>query len=71
MSGFEITGVVLGLFPIVCDCAKDLSGVAKDAQSWWQFQKSFDDFIRRLNTDRIYFDQVILALLDLLQGLSN
>ncbi|KAL6915050.1 hypothetical protein FSST1_012810 [Fusarium sambucinum] len=71
MSGFEIAGVVLGLFPIVCDCAKDLSGVAKDAQSWWQFQKSFDDFIRRLYTERVCFDQVILALLDPLQELSN
>jgi hypothetical protein len=70
MSGFEIVGVVLGLFPIVCDGAKDLKGVAKDAQSWWQFQNSFDDFIGRLYTERVYFDQVIVALLDPLQELS-
>ncbi|KAF5236561.1 hypothetical protein FAUST_6475 [Fusarium austroamericanum] len=71
MSGFEIAGVVLGLFPIVCDAAKDLRGVAKDAQSWWQFQTSFDDFIARLYTERVYFDQAIVALLDPLQELSN
>ncbi|RFN48580.1 protein prib [Fusarium flagelliforme] len=70
MSGFEIAGVVLGLFPIVCDTAKDLSGVFRDAQSWWRFEREFEDFILEIEKQQIAFSQILEILFDPLHQLS-
>ncbi|CAG7566371.1 unnamed protein product [Fusarium equiseti] len=70
MSGFEIAGVVLGLFPIVCDTAKDLRGVFYDAQSWWRFEREFEDFILEIEKQQIAYSQILEILFDPLHQLS-
>ena len=70
MSGFEIAGVVLGLFPIVCDTAKDLRGVFHDAQSWWRFEREFEDFILEIEKQQIAYSQILEILFDPLHQLS-
>lgn len=70
MSGFEIAGVVLGLFPIVYDTAKDLRGVFHDAQSWWRFEREFEDFILKVERQKIAFSQILEILFDPLHQLS-
>ncbi|RBR24358.1 uncharacterized protein FIESC28_02848 [Fusarium coffeatum] len=70
MSGFEIAGVVLGLFPIVCDTAKDLRGVFHDAQSWWRFEREFEDFILEIEKQQIAYSPILEILFDPLHQLS-
>ncbi|KAJ4129841.1 hypothetical protein NW768_006811 [Fusarium equiseti] len=70
MSGFEIAGVVLGLFPIVCDTAKDLRGVFHDAQSWLRFEREFEDFILEIERQQIAYSQILEILFDPLHQLS-
>ena len=70
MSGFEIAGVILGLFPIVCDTAKDLRGVFRDAQSWWRFERDFEDFILEIEKQQIAYSQILEILFDPLHQLS-
>ncbi|KAK2008318.1 hypothetical protein LZ32DRAFT_640756 [Colletotrichum eremochloae] len=64
MSGFEIAGVVLGAFPILCDTAKDLATVFKKTKSWWQFETSFENFVSAITTQEIAYIQVLERLLD-------
>ncbi|OHW97581.1 hypothetical protein CSPAE12_03634 [Colletotrichum incanum] len=64
MSGFEIAGVVLGAFPILCDTAKDLGTVFKKTKSWWQFETSFENFVSTIATQEIAYIQVLERLLD-------
>ncbi|KAF4334108.1 sugar transporter STL1 [Fusarium beomiforme] len=71
MSGFEIAGVVLGLFPIVCDSAKDLRGVFRDAQTWWRFEREFEDFILEIEKQQIAFSQILEILFDPLDQISH
>ena len=71
MSGFEIAGVVLGLFPIVCDTAKDLRGVFQDAQSWWRFEREFEDFVLEIEKQQIAYSQILEILFDPLHQLSS
>ncbi|KAL0937805.1 uncharacterized protein CTRU02_207536 [Colletotrichum truncatum] len=63
MSGFEIAGVVLGGFPILCDAAKDLKGILKKAKSWWQFEAAFDNFTSAIETQEVAYSQVLQRLL--------
>ncbi|KDN72355.1 hypothetical protein CSUB01_00038 [Colletotrichum sublineola] len=70
MSGFEIAGVVLGAFPILCDTAKDLATVFKKTKSWWQFETSFENFVSAIATQEIAYIQVLERLLDPL-GITN
>ncbi|KAJ4013725.1 hypothetical protein NW766_005964 [Fusarium irregulare] len=71
MSGFEITGVVIGLFPIVCDAAKDLRGIFRDAQSWWRFEREYEDFILEVEKQQIAFSQILEILFDPLHQFSS
>ncbi|KAF9869510.1 hypothetical protein CkaCkLH20_12995 [Colletotrichum karsti] len=64
MSGFEIAGLVLGTFPILCDAAKDLSGVLKKARSWWRFEATFEAFSSAIETQEVAYTQVLKRLLD-------
>ncbi|KAK2003847.1 hypothetical protein LX36DRAFT_597022 [Colletotrichum falcatum] len=64
MSGFEIAGVALGAFPILCDAAKDLGTVFKKTKSWWQFETSFENFVSTIATQEIAYIQVLERLFD-------
>ncbi|KAK1986722.1 hypothetical protein LZ30DRAFT_647255 [Colletotrichum cereale] len=64
MSGFEIAGVVLGAFPILCDTAKNLGTVFKKTKSWWQFETSFENFVSTIATQEIAYIQVLERLFD-------
>lgn len=63
MSGFEIAGVVLGAFPILCDTAKDLGTVFKKTKWWWQFETSFENFVSTIATQEIAYILVLERLL--------
>ncbi|KAK6224815.1 hypothetical protein QIS74_03142 [Colletotrichum tabaci] len=63
MSGFEIAGVVLGAFPILCDTAKDLGKVFKKTKWWWQFETSFENFVSTIATQEIAYILVLERLL--------
>ncbi|KAK2030309.1 hypothetical protein LX32DRAFT_662671 [Colletotrichum zoysiae] len=62
MSGFEIAGVVLGAFPILCHAAKESRTVFKKTKSWWRFQTSFEEFVSTIATQEIAYVQVLKGL---------
>ncbi|CCF44936.1 hypothetical protein CH063_14177 [Colletotrichum higginsianum] len=63
MSGFEIAGVVLGAFPILCGTAKNLGTMFKKTKWWWQFETSFENFVSTIATQEIAYIQVLERLL--------
>jgi hypothetical protein len=71
MSGFEIAGVVLGAFPILCDAFKDLRDRYKDVQTWWQFEREFEDFVSDVWREYIAFSQMIDILVEPLVNLTD
>lgn len=42
MSDFEISGVVLGAFPIVLSGLEKYREAFKPLRSWWKFQRTFE-----------------------------
>lgn len=64
MSGFEIAGLVLGAFPIVCGTAKEVGLTLAKAKDWWQFQRAFESFVSALSTQEIAYIQVLKRLLE-------
>ncbi|KAH7312519.1 hypothetical protein B0I35DRAFT_437204 [Stachybotrys elegans] len=71
MSGFEIAGVVLGAFPILCDASKDLRRWYQDVQTWWQFEREFEDFIQDVWREHMTFLQIVELLLDPITNLTQ
>lgn len=71
MSGFEIAGLVLGAFPILCEAATGLRGVFKDFRSWRRFETTFENFILGLEREHISFSQTLDLLLDPIDNLSQ
>lgn len=63
MSGFEITGIVLAAFSILVDAGKDSKGIVRKARNWWSFGLAFEDFMLRLDTERVAFLQNLDILL--------
>ncbi|KAF3812218.1 hypothetical protein GCG54_00009903 [Colletotrichum gloeosporioides] len=63
MSGFEIAGLALGAFPLVLECAKELDGLAKKFEFYWEFRTKFESFIDDLNLQRIIYDLNVTRLL--------
>src|SRR3569833_1272293 len=61
MSGFEIAGIVLALYPTLLDAANGLRGFQK-VRRWWQFEAEFEDFIAAVETQSIAFSQTIEIL---------
>lgn len=64
MSGFEIAGLVLGAFPIVCSAAKQLKPVFENTKSWWKFETSFEIFTAAITTQEIAYRQVLRRLVE-------
>jgi hypothetical protein len=68
MSGFEIAGVVLGVFPILQDAAKGLHSVFVHAETWWRFETEFEALISTIETEHIKYSQnldILLGELDI------
>ncbi|KAH0426538.1 hypothetical protein CcaCcLH18_10295 [Colletotrichum camelliae] len=66
MSGFEIAGLALGAFPLLIEGAKELDGLAKKFEFYWEFRTKFESFIADVNGQRISYDLNIAHLLDTL-----
>lgn len=64
MSGFEIAGVVLGTFPLLCDSAKEVASFLRKTKSWWQFETTFETFVSTLSTQEAAYTLVLKRLLD-------
>jgi hypothetical protein len=64
MSGFEIAGLVLGVFPIVCGAAKQLKPMFENTKSWWKFETSFETFTAAITTQEIAYRQVLKRLVE-------
>lgn len=71
MSGFEIIGVVLGAFPILVGAAKSASGVYRDVETWWKFDKEFHDFVMDVQREFIAFSQIVDIVVDSFQEMSD
>jgi hypothetical protein len=39
MSGSEVAGIFLGVFPLIQESAKGLRGVFSGAKTWWIIRK--------------------------------
>jgi len=63
MSGFEIAGIVLGAFSVLADGVKDAYGPYQKLKRWWSFGIAFEDFLLRLDTERVAFLQNLQGLL--------
>ncbi|KAM5349249.1 hypothetical protein ACJ41O_005756 [Fusarium nematophilum] len=63
MSGFEIAGLVLGVFPLVQETAKGLRNVFADVQTWWRFETEFEAFVSAMETEHIKYSQNLEILL--------
>ncbi|KAF7555002.1 hypothetical protein G7Z17_g2496 [Cylindrodendrum hubeiense] len=66
MSGFEIAGIVLGALPMLCTVAKDVSERFKNAESWWEFERTFMNFLDSLEEQAIIYEQLLELLVDTL-----
>ena len=68
MSGFEIVGVILGAFPLICEGGKDAKGFYKNIKTWWRFEREFENFIAAVDREHIAFClnvEILLAPIDL------
>jgi len=63
MSGFEIAGIVLGAFSVLADGVKDAHSPYQKLKRWWSFGIAFEDFLLRLDTERVAFLQNLENLL--------
>ncbi|KAM0479356.1 hypothetical protein ACHAP7_005667 [Fusarium lateritium] len=63
MSGFEVTGIVLGVFPLIQESAKGLRVVLGGAKTWWRFEREFESFVATIEMEYIKFSQNLEILL--------
>ncbi|KPM41489.1 hypothetical protein AK830_g5088 [Neonectria ditissima] len=63
MSGFEIAGLALGVFPLLLGSAKKARVLFEGTKMWWRFETEFDDFISAVEREYIAFSQIIEILL--------
>lgn len=55
MSGLEVAGLVLGVFPILVDTIKDVRGFLKDVKGWWHFETEFESFMSAVDMEHIHY----------------
>lgn len=68
MSGIEVAGLVLSAYPVLLGTAKDLREVFKDVQTWWRFEREFENFLSAVETEHIKYSlnlQILLGDLDI------
>lgn len=63
MSGFEIAGIVLGIFPILVDTTKDLRCVFRHVKTWLNFENEFETLIFSVQRENIAYIQNVEILL--------
>ena len=61
MSGFEVAGIALGVFPIA---AKGLQQLSDAVRTWRRYQRELDNYSRSLETQRLIYQNTIALLLD-------
>lgn len=64
MSGLEVAGLVLGAFPVACSVANQAGLTLSKAKDWWQFKRTFENFVSALSTQEIAYIQVLKRLLE-------
>ncbi|KAK8112802.1 hypothetical protein PG984_013328 [Apiospora sp. TS-2023a] len=64
MSGFEIAGLVLGALPLAIEGAKALKTLRERAGFWWEFKTSFNEFLDNLQSQSIFYSQILDYLLE-------
>lgn len=68
MSGFEIAGIVLGVFPLIQESAKGLRSVFSGAKTWWRFEREFESLVATIELECIKYSQnleILLAEVDI------
>lgn len=68
MTGFEIAGIALGIFPVLYETGKDIRERYKHLKEWWKFESAFTSFLQAIETEHIAFSQnleLLLAPLDI------
>ncbi|KAJ5714165.1 uncharacterized protein N7483_011346 [Penicillium malachiteum] len=65
MSGFEIAGLVLAIFPLVISGLEHYGSSVESMKEWIRYEKEFKMFQNALNIQRLFFYQNIQKLLSL------
>ncbi|KUI68153.1 hypothetical protein VM1G_11585 [Cytospora mali] len=63
MSGIEIVGLVLGIFPMLVNTSIDIRDVFRDVKTWWFFETEFQGFISTVQTEFIKYSMNLNILL--------
>ena len=64
MSGFEITGVVLAVFPIVVDGLQRFTNGVRTIKSWRRYKTELAKYSRTLETQSVVYMNTIELLFD-------
>lgn len=71
MSGLEVAGIILAMYPIFYKTIKDLCHSFKNMKVWRCFETTFDDFVLPVERQHISFSQnleILLGPLDISQS---
>lgn len=63
MSGLEVTGLILGAYPLVLDALDTYRDAWRKLAEWWDFQRTFEDFIDDVGIQRLIFEDNLEKLL--------
>ena len=66
MSGIEVVGLILGIFPLVVTMAEGCESAFGVLAAWRQFRQEFTSFSNRLRVTKILFGQHIQIALRLI-----
>ncbi|OCL13570.1 hypothetical protein AOQ84DRAFT_414346 [Glonium stellatum] len=64
MSGIEITGLVLGAFPIILNCLDYYREGCEPLKEWWTFRTQFIEFVDEIRHEMMRYNENMVRLLD-------
>lgn len=59
MSGFEIVGVIFGVFPLLVSAAEHYEEGFEPLKKWWRFRTDFIEFIDAIDIEKQAFDLIL------------
>ncbi|KAM7199208.1 hypothetical protein V8F20_005810 [Naviculisporaceae sp. PSN 640] len=71
MSGFEIAGLVLGAFPLLCEAGTQVGYACKSFKTWWRFERELEKFLWAVEREQIAFSQNLEIFLDPMKNLTT
>jgi hypothetical protein len=71
MSGLEIIGVILGIFPPLCMAGREIAGGCRRFRTWWRFDREFENFLAAVEREHIAFSQNLEIFLAPVENISD